>query len=479
LKFSTIQPGVKHHEKPDRFTPPLHRLKNSLIIFTIVLSGCGGGGGANQTTQNKKQITDQNVNIPTLIGSVLEEETYGTSSERLLDYLREFANCGDCPNWSGTAEIHTFYEINNANDIVRINPVLRIASNANNEQKAIVHHAASLINNVLPYDRHIKIGEEVGSLSVWDDIGNGQIYVDFAPYENWIDIQDTENTLGYAQYRRATDDEGNRIGIKARIWMLDNPREHGHPNELQLFTMVHEILHTLGLTGHVLHEDYPESSLGVVQENGELFGVPNARRNITQLGKIDADSLTAIRRLYENSGEELIEERRLLQTADITLENLGEWDTSANRLFHNISGIEYGVLHYQDVAIPYARPSTSSLSLQPSVTHITENTSISGSATWNGNLLGLDGKFESVQGNVEIGVNLNTLNGNATFTDIVYRNNRRKSWGDNLNYDIAIGGNFLYSDDGSVNGRFYGTSHEGVAGTLGRSDLAAAFGATR
>ena len=34
-------------------------------------------------------------------------------------------------------------------------------------------------------------------------------------------------------------------------------------------------------------------------------------------------------------------------------------------------------------------------------------------------------------------------------------------------------------DAGAVNGRFYGRSHEGVAGTLERSDLTAAFGASR
>ena len=51
-----------------------------------------------------------------------------------------------------------------------------------------------------------------------------------------------------------------------------------------------------------------------------------------------------------------------------------------------------------------------------------------------------------------------------------------------LGYTITVGGNYLRStggDDGTVNGQFYGVDHEGVAGSLERDDLTAAFGATR
>ena len=34
-------------------------------------------------------------------------------------------------------------------------------------------------------------------------------------------------------------------------------------------------------------------------------------------------------------------------------------------------------------------------------------------------------------------------------------------------------------DTGTVNGQFYGTGHEGVAGSVERDDLIAAFGAER
>ena len=61
-----------------------------------------------------------------------------------------------------------------------------------------------------------------------------------------------------------------------------------------------------------------------------------------------------------------------------------------------------------------------------------------------------------------------------------------EQWGEGaLRYSITIGGNYLRSTGaagdaaGSVNGRFYGTRHQGVAGVVERDDLTAAFGARR
>ena len=94
-------------------------------------------------------------------------------------------------------------------------------------------------------------------------------------------------------------------------------------------------------------------------------------------------------------------------------------------------------------------------------------------------------------GNAEINVNLDTMDGRADFTEL-------QSWNADttpgalgtgtqwytgaLGYTIAVGRNYLRStggDAGTVNGQFYGTSHEGVAGSVERDDLTASFGARR
>ncbi len=263
--------------------------------------------------------------------------------------------------------------------------------------------------------------------------------------------------------------------------MLDDPgREfpvRGNPNaykNTQLFTMTHEILHTLGFGGHVDHAEYPRSLLGVSQGgDGKWYGVPVERRDITQLGPIDTAAMIAARKLYERNRDDLFRLDRALQAADITPENLGEWNSRAVQIEDSQYGMTYGIRHYHDVAIPYASGTPATAPLERSIR--------SGSATWNGGLLGFDDLFRAVQGDAEITVNIADMDGTADFTDIVYRNSG-SSWGNDLEYDINVGGNFLYStggDDGTVNGRFYGNHHQGIAGTLERGDLTAAFGTRR
>ena len=56
-------------------------------------------------------------------------------------------------------------------------------------------------------------------------------------------------------------------------------------------------------------------------------------------------------------------------------------------------------------------------------------------------------------------------------------------WGDgDLHYTLAVQGNRFQQtggDAGGLTGRFVGRAHEGAVGTLERSDLTAAFGASR
>ncbi|MCY4394745.1 MAG: hypothetical protein OXC10_06385 [Rhodospirillaceae bacterium] len=97
-------------------------------------------------------------------------------------------------------------------------------------------------------------------------------------------------------------------------------------------------------------------------------------------------------------------------------------------------------------------------------------------------------------GGAQVSVNVGTLAGRADFTDL-------RSWAPedaagaldgttpgvqwntgSLGYTISVSGNFIHStggDAGIVAGQFYGRSHQGVAGSLERSDLTAAFGAKR
>ena len=106
-----------------------------------------------------------------------------------------------------------------------------------------------------------------------------------------------------------------------------------------------------------------------------------------------------------------------------------------------------------------------------------------------GTLLGFTPAAAPVAGDAEIGVDLGTLTGSADFENLETwptapgEPGTGTQWLDgDLGYTIAVTGNTFREtggDDGRLTGIFVGRSHEGAAGTLERSDLTAAFGASR
>ena len=109
-----------------------------------------------------------------------------------------------------------------------------------------------------------------------------------------------------------------------------------------------------------------------------------------------------------------------------------------------------------------------------------------GTVSWNGVVLGVDLGQDSlppVFGNARLTVDLDTLEGDAQFSDLqvathgVLRAFRSR----NLSYAVSIAGNSFSDLSGSLDGRFYGPNHEEMAGTLNDStqDLLAGFGGVR
>ena len=106
-------------------------------------------------------------------------------------------------------------------------------------------------------------------------------------------------------------------------------------------------------------------------------------------------------------------------------------------------------------------------------------------------LLGFTPTARPVVGDAMISVNLGALTGRADFTDLESwvagsvpdDAGTGVTWGDgDLGYSIAVRGNTFRQtggDDGTLTGIFNGANHEGAAGTLERSDITAAFGASR
>ncbi len=169
-------------------------------VFILTACGGGGSGGPQGTGGGPAQETGRQIELT----GRQSNAAYGPSATRTLDYLKVFANCRDrCPDHdehTGSRDglgVFIDYNPDDGRPPTSVTPTLRMAQETNPEQRALVHHAVSLINNVLPYERHIRIGQDAGNLTPLNDIPGGQIFVDFAPRQDWV-IDYDGDALGFA-----------------------------------------------------------------------------------------------------------------------------------------------------------------------------------------------------------------------------------------------------------------------------------------
>ena len=425
----------------------------------LAVAACGGGGSGSgpQTTIQPPRMDPpaRPQGDPARYGT----ETDGPTATEVLDYLGVFAAAQDDETYRDDPGLSVFPEP----------ATLHIAEGTDDHQRAMIVHAVAMVNRALPYELHIRIGADAPALAPLEDVRKGQIFVDFALPEDWKPVPDLEDPpLGVEAHSYAIDEDDKRAErTRARIWVDSrlSPAERS-----TMHTMVHELLHAIGLGGHADPDKYPNSflhsTLGTAA-NGQI-----------QLGPIDTAALAAAWKIFTGHNTAAV------QPEDLTPENLGPWETEAVTLSDSLGGMSWGVRHRNGISVPWTDGSDPA-------TALADNQALRGTATWNGELLGFTPELHPVAGKAGIGIDLATMDGRADFIEL-------QSWAagsgpgalgtgvqwntGSLGYTITVGGNYLRStggDAGTVNGRFYGSSHEGVAGTLERSDLTAAFGAAR
>ena len=113
---------------------------------------------------------------------------------------------------------------------------------------------------------------------------------------------------------------------------------------------------------------------------------------------------------------------------------------------------------------------------------------LSGSATWQGLLLGVDtatDAFSPVSGDAMLRIDLDTLDGTASFDNLTAHEDGDTSAfrTSHLEYAINVDGNRFGDADQRIEGGFYGPGHEEMAGVLDDSrstvNLMGAFGGTK
>ena len=389
----------------------------------------------------------------------LRTDQSGVAAERVVNYLKVHASGGP---WQSGPD----YTWSNSPGLVRFDapPTVSLAQGADNREKAIFRYAVSLLNRALPYDQHLVIDStekfyDIENLENFGDLLNaipdGEIVVSFVSKPPRGGRPNSE-ALGHQ------DIESDKKRVRAAAVEMDAAFFRTRPDYQAVSVMIHELLHGLGFQGHVPGDNFPDSNM-----YDAWFRLD---------GSLPAIDAAALQVLYTRLGERLEED-------DLSPHSLGNWSRETVHLSGKIDQIGFGVSHNNGILMPWTRGTEPDSAL-------VNNPNIQGTASWTGGLLGYTPELQPVGGNAEISIDLNTMNGSANFTELQMWSAGTKpgklgtgrAWSTGkLVYDITVGGNYFYSTsgaDGTVNGQFYGSNHEGVAGSLERRDLTAAFGAT-
>ena len=337
-------------------------------------------------------------------------------------------------------------------------PLVRMVGSLDSRQQSWVKAAVRAVNAALPPDARMRLGPALPAdyNSLNDD---GTIAIKFVPAGSF-----GGNVAARTPSRVSRSATGEITGAASNI-LLDRGAAVFTPGDLggdrrAVILIAHEILHALGLS-HV-----SPAFDTIIANNRDMYRLRQGRQQPASL-------------LYPADREAL---RVLYEGHDPT--DFGPWSARSTHLHGNGAHAAFGIALRNGYAEPYA------YGLSPSGS-LANNPALSGTAEWIGTMLGFTPAAEAVAGEAAIGVNLGTMAGRADFTSLETwtaeaapgEAGTGAMWLDgDLGYIIAVHGNTFREtggDDGRLTGIFTGQSHEGAAGTLERSDLTAAFGASR
>ncbi|MCY4487016.1 MAG: hypothetical protein OXF11_07855 [Deltaproteobacteria bacterium] len=448
----------------------------------------------------------------------------GVGAAQVLAYLNQVMGVGE---YKRTAGLETFSSA----------PTARVAEGTSERLAGYAVRAVQLINAALPPEKRIRFSHEAAPpLAAIDDVPDGEIYIDFARWEDWNTTgkPPREIALGLCSCaeqltrdpvtgqqtvaeRRAAHVwvERDKI-LTARVFnpdtlewetrILDSHVEDSatvrkvYSAQGVTAILVHEILHAMGMT-HVDPGLFPESMMSDAGDREDPDGVTGhvvypidreallAAYTVFRPGAlpgryVPSDGVSGV---LDGSGEPPDSEGFVLGGSDysgLSAEDLGPWDDTSFHVRGSLDlpdgPIAFGVAARNGLAQPWVsgpRPWTD----------LADNPLVPPTATWSGRLLGLTPDALTVGGNVNLQVHLETLNGQLTFGDL-------ETWGayeapgpvgsgttwqeGALRYEVAVDGNTFTDggrEGGTVTGAFFGAAHQAMGGTLERADLTASF----
>ena len=450
----------------------------SLLIAAVLLAGCGGGGGGSPTTTQPVESTRLEfprhpnshyiaTGLPAVSAADARHMPIYSNGRHLMVGVDQGRNMGALPitgrrgdttirsgqlaDGAGTTALQRYLSATVDDPALRWKspPVVRFGGAGDQADYERVIRAVQLANAALPEGAKMRVASNAPSV----DPGTG-IYVLFQP----------DAGLDYWGITHNSNSSNTNQITHSRITVYKNYTSYGDRQATIL--VAHELLHALGMFsgtngGHVPNDLNSILETGRDSRNKSIYsweqGIPQP---ISLLYPADRE---AQRILYT----------RLRDGSDPT--SFGSWASTSTHLVGVGKHSAFGVRAANGYGEPWAygdRPQTS----------LADNPSLSGSVTWSGALLGYTPAGAVVKGDAAVGVQLSALTGTADFTALTYQEDGTTWLDGDLGYTIAVRGNTFREtrgDDGRLTGIFTGAAHEGVAGTLERDDLTAAFGGSR
>lgn len=468
----------------------------TIATLILLLSACGGGGGGGPTVSHQPAPQPQPgpapdiafpypdsgryrvAGLPPITGPDVRHMPVYRDDERILvgvdqgsEHLGDLPEAGERGGFTvrhgrlddgvGLAALRDYLDHVTDDPAIRWNsaPVVYFFADADTEDIDRGLRAIQAVNAALPADLKMTVHPTPVLQR-----GTDGIYIDFNRAVG-------DDTLGHADTTYRTDPPD----IAASYIAMGN--DYADPGDrIGVNTLIHELMHAMGMIGGTGGSHVPDDVASLMQDTQAFHG----DQPLSLLYRIDREALQAI---YSGRGDGL------------SPSSFGPWESASM----NVAGVgehaAFGVRFANGYAEPWA------YGLDPR-TNLVDNRALSGRAKWEGALVGLTPSAASVLGDADIYVFLDSsigqvlgkraMEGSAQFTNLESfpagttpgAKGTGTQWGDgDLNYQIGIVGNTLFDgpggDEGRIAGIFVGRNHEGVAGTLQRDDLTAAFGGTR
>ena len=344
--------------------------------------------------------------------------------------------------------------------------VVRIREGTTPERVDLTVRAVQAVNSALPLQHRMQVDPRPKPMG--EEPGPYEISVTFAPIREWVGWPLPPGPSSVIGWMRPFPGET----VRSEVWIDSHYVDRQHTLDGQkLVTVAHELIHALGFWDHV------ESGLALKLEGA--WGP-----HVGSIMKAGGDSP------YDNGGALYPIDRAALFAAITDPEDLGAWNDESTH-FHGRLKIGEGPIDFLDFGVTHRNGH-----LQPWAfghipgTNLADNQVLTGTVYWDGHLLGFTPLLHPVAGNARLTVDLELLDGSIKFSELKYWDTGiipidgpSTTWGDgDLEYAVRVRGNTFvqaHGDEGTVTGAFFGNGHEGMAGTLQRDDLTAAFGGKR